>query len=36
MLGQANLDEKMALADQVINGTDDVVGLPLPTRKRPG
>jgi 4-hydroxybutyryl-CoA dehydratase/vinylacetyl-CoA-Delta-isomerase len=35
MLGQANIDEKMAMADRVINGTDDVVGLPLPTRRLP-
>ena len=30
MLGQAHIDEKIALADQVIHGTDDVPGLPLP------
>jgi 4-hydroxybutyryl-CoA dehydratase/vinylacetyl-CoA-Delta-isomerase len=30
MLGQAAIDEKIALADQVINGTDDVPGLPIP------
>ncbi len=35
MLGQADLAKKMAMADQVINGTDDVVGLPLPGRRRP-
>lgn len=33
MLGQAQIDKKIAMADQVINGTDDVVGLPLPTRR---
>ncbi len=30
MLGQADLDAKIALADQVLNGTDDAPGLPLP------
>jgi len=30
MLGQAAIDEKIAMADEVINGTDDVPGLPLP------
>ncbi len=32
MLGQANIEEKIKLADAVINGTDDVAGLPLRTR----
>ena len=30
MLALASLDSKIALADQVLNGTDDVPGLPLP------
>lgn len=30
MLALASLDAKIALADQVLNGTDDVPGLPLP------
>jgi 4-hydroxybutyryl-CoA dehydratase/vinylacetyl-CoA-Delta-isomerase len=30
MLGQAAIDEKIQLADDVINGTDDVPGLPIP------
>jgi len=30
LLGQAAIDDKIALADQVINGTDDVPGLPIP------
>jgi hypothetical protein len=30
MLGQSAIDEKIAMADEVINGTDDVPGLPLP------
>jgi 4-hydroxybutyryl-CoA dehydratase/vinylacetyl-CoA-Delta-isomerase len=33
MLGQAEIDKKIAMVDQVINGTDDVVGLPLPRRR---
>jgi len=32
MLGQAAIEEKIAMADEVINGTDDVPGLPLPRR----
>ena len=32
MLGQAGIDEKIAMADEVINGTDDVPGLPLAGR----
>ena len=32
MLGQANIEEKIKMADEVINGTDDVAGLPLPGR----
>ena len=32
MLGQANIEEKIKMADDVINGTDDVAGLPLPGR----
>jgi 4-hydroxybutyryl-CoA dehydratase/vinylacetyl-CoA-Delta-isomerase len=35
MLGGAAIDKKIAMADQVINGTDDVVGLPLPRRRLP-
>ena len=30
MLGQADIESKIALADEVVNGTDDVPGLPLP------
>lgn len=30
MLGQADLDARIAFADQVLNGTDDTPGLPLP------
>ena len=30
LLGQANIDEKIKMADDVIYGTDDVPGLPLP------
>src|SRR5262249_2667197 len=33
MLGQAAIDEKMKMADRVINGTDDVASLPLPRRR---
>jgi 4-hydroxybutyryl-CoA dehydratase / vinylacetyl-CoA-Delta-isomerase len=33
MLGQANIDDKIARADRVINGTDDVPGPPLPGRE---
>ena len=29
MLGQADIDSKIEMAEQVINGTDDVPGLPL-------
>ena len=32
MLGQAGIEEKIAMADQVLKGTDDVPGLPLPGR----
>jgi len=32
MLGQAGIDKKIELAEQVIHGTDDVAGLPLPGR----
>ncbi|MFV0462594.1 MAG: 4-hydroxyphenylacetate 3-hydroxylase family protein [Nostocoides sp.] len=32
MSGQANVPAKMEMADKVINGTDDVPGLPLPDR----
>jgi aromatic ring hydroxylase len=32
MLGQADIESKIAMADEVINGTDDVPGLPLPGR----
>ena len=32
MLGQANIEDKIRMADEVINGTDDVAGLPLPGR----
>lgn len=32
MLGQAAIDDKIGLAEQVINGSDDVDGLPLPGR----
>jgi 4-hydroxybutyryl-CoA dehydratase/vinylacetyl-CoA-Delta-isomerase len=36
MLGQANIEEKIRMADEVIYGTDDVPGLPLPpTPPRP-
>ena len=30
LLSQANIDEKIKMADDVIYGTDDVPGLPLP------
>ncbi len=33
MLGQANIEEKIKMADKVINGTDDVPGLPLPAHE---
>ena len=32
MLSQAKLDEKIEMAEQVLDGTDDVPGLPLPGR----
>ena len=32
MLGQADIEGKIRMADDVINGTDDVPGLPLPGR----
>ena len=32
MLGQAKIDEKIEMAEEVLNGTDDVPGLPLPGR----
>jgi 4-hydroxybutyryl-CoA dehydratase/vinylacetyl-CoA-Delta-isomerase len=32
MLGQAGIDQKIKLAEEVIHGTDDVAGLPLPGR----
>ena len=32
MLGQADIEGKIRLADEVINGTNDVAGLPLPGR----
>jgi 4-hydroxybutyryl-CoA dehydratase/vinylacetyl-CoA-Delta-isomerase len=32
MLGQAGIEEKIELANRVIDGTDDVAGLPLPGR----
>jgi 4-hydroxybutyryl-CoA dehydratase/vinylacetyl-CoA-Delta-isomerase len=31
----ADFDEKIEMAEQVINGTDDVAGLPLPGRRPP-
>ncbi len=34
MLGQANIDKKIAMAEEVIYGTSDVPGLPLPTRRQ--
>ncbi len=33
MLGLAEIDKKIAMADQVIDGDDDVEGLPLPERR---
>ena len=33
MLGQAAIEDKIAMADEVINGTDDVPGLPLAGRR---
>jgi len=36
MLGQADIEGKIRMADEVIYGTDDVVALPLPkVRPRP-
>jgi 4-hydroxybutyryl-CoA dehydratase/vinylacetyl-CoA-Delta-isomerase len=32
MLGQAGIDAKIRMADEVIHGVDDVPGLPLPSR----
>ena len=32
MLGQADIEGKIRMADEVINGTNDVAGLPLPGR----
>ena len=32
MLGQADIEKKIAMADRVINGTDDVAGVALPRR----
>jgi 4-hydroxybutyryl-CoA dehydratase/vinylacetyl-CoA-Delta-isomerase len=32
MLGQAAIEDKIRMADEVINGTGDVPGLPLPGR----
>ena len=32
MLGQADIEDKMRMADDVINGTDDAPELPLPGR----
>ncbi|MFN0154127.1 MAG: 4-hydroxyphenylacetate 3-hydroxylase family protein [Gaiella sp.] len=34
MLGQAALEDKIEMADKVLNGTDDVPGLPLPQAGR--
>ena len=34
MLGQAEIDKKIAMAEQVIDGDDDVEGLPLPGKAR--
>jgi len=35
MMGQANFDEKIAMAERVIDGDDDVESLPLPGKRRP-
>jgi 4-hydroxybutyryl-CoA dehydratase/vinylacetyl-CoA-Delta-isomerase len=32
MMGQAQIEEKIKMAEAVIDGTDDVAGLPLPKR----
>ncbi len=34
MLGQADIDKKIRMAEEVINGDDDVAGLPLPRTRR--